>query len=144
MYYLIYQDCYIHNLQFQVILLEEAWSELFLLNAIQWCMPLDSVSSTLFSPSEHAKNGHSSMEIRILADTLMRFKSIHVDPAEFACLKAIVLFRAGTYTYIISQTNWEQPQSINTHKPKHFLVERLSICPERLSERLKDPNDCAS
>ncbi|RZB39545.1 photoreceptor-specific nuclear receptor-like, partial [Asbolus verrucosus] len=80
----------------QVILLEEAWSELFLLNAIQWCMPLDVSASPLFNINEHAKNGHSAADVRILADTLMRFKAIHVDPAEFACLKAIVLFRAET------------------------------------------------
>ncbi|XP_071054202.1 photoreceptor-specific nuclear receptor-like isoform X3 [Onthophagus taurus] len=80
----------------QVILLEEAWSELFLLNAIQWCMPLDVQASPLFNANEHAKNGHSATDVRTLADTLMRFKAVHVDPAEFACLKAIVLFRAET------------------------------------------------
>ncbi|KAG5865106.1 hypothetical protein JTB14_034346 [Gonioctena quinquepunctata] len=80
----------------QVILLEEAWSELFLLNAIQWCMPLDVSASPLFNVNEHAKNGNSPTDVRLLADTLFRYKSIHVDPAEFACLKAIVLFRAET------------------------------------------------
>jgi nuclear receptor subfamily 2 group E member 3 len=35
-----------------------------------------------------------SQDIRTLHDTLCRFKSILVDPAEFACLKAIVLFRS--------------------------------------------------
>lgn len=58
-------------------------------------MPLDVTSSPLFNPNEHAKNGHSTNDVRMLADTLMRYKSVHVDPAEFACLKAIVLFRAG-------------------------------------------------
>lgn len=84
----------------QVILLEEAWAELFLLNAIQWCMPLD--SSPLFSASEHAQgvpNGKANQvasDVRFLNDNLLRFKAVSVDPAEFACLKAIVLFRAGT------------------------------------------------
>lgn len=40
----------------QVILLEESWAELFLLNAIQWCMPLDESCWTLFSVSEHCTN----------------------------------------------------------------------------------------
>lgn len=94
--YLIFIETYrIFSFLFQVILLEEAWSELFLLNAIQWCMPLDVSASPLFNISEHMKNGNSSSDVRVLADTLMRFKSVHVDPAEFACLKAIVLFRAG-------------------------------------------------
>lgn len=35
-----------------------------------------------------------AQDIRTLHDTLCRFKSILVDPAEFACLKAIVLFRS--------------------------------------------------
>lgn len=58
-------------------------------------MPLDVSSSPLFNVNEHVKNGHSAADVRLLADTLMRFKAIHVDPAEFACLKAIVLFRSG-------------------------------------------------
>lgn len=35
-----------------------------------------------------------ALDIRSLHETLVRFKAIHVDPAEFACLKAIVLFRS--------------------------------------------------
>lgn len=108
----------------QVILLEESWSALFLLNAIQWCLPLEPSSCSLFSVSEHCTNNNNNasadnkqdkvrngnpfkrqfatelffiqiaQDIRALHDTLCRFKSILVDPAEFACLKAIVLFRS--------------------------------------------------
>ncbi|XP_053675043.1 photoreceptor-specific nuclear receptor-like [Anopheles nili] len=87
----------------QVILLEESWAELFLLNAIQWCMPIDTTACTLFSLNEHCnsannsgffKPGQLAQELRILNDTLCRFKSVMVDPAEFACMKAIVLFRS--------------------------------------------------
>lgn len=87
----------------QVILLEESWSELFLLNAIQWCMPLDVANCALFSTTEHCANllapGSRTQvvqDVRSLNETLCRFKSILVDPAEFACMKAIVLFRAET------------------------------------------------
>lgn len=110
-----------------MILLEESWAELFLLNAIQWCMPLDPSNCALFSVSEHCNNviGNGlnkqvsifycditlknvlriyginqifqiALDIRSLHDTLCRFKSVLVDPAEFACLKAIVLFRSET------------------------------------------------
>lgn len=65
-------------------------------------MPLDVSASPLFNVNEHVKNGNSSTDVRILADTLMRFKAVHVDPAEFACLKAIVLFRAGKQIIFIS------------------------------------------
>ncbi|XP_055639107.1 photoreceptor-specific nuclear receptor isoform X2 [Toxorhynchites rutilus septentrionalis] len=87
----------------QVILLEESWAELFLLNAIQWCMPIDTAACTLFSLNEHCssvnnsgifKPGQLAQDLRVLNDTLCRFKSVMVDPAEFACMKAIVLFRS--------------------------------------------------
>lgn len=125
----------------QVILLEESWAELFLLNAIQWCMPLDAANCAVFSAAEHCAaaaqaqtvqlqaaqtNGTAdrtssptaasaaaaaaavaaasaalpskqiAADVRQLHDTLCRFKSVLVDPAEFACLKAIVLFRSET------------------------------------------------
>lgn len=111
----------------QVILLEESWAELFLLNAIQWCMPLDAANCAVFSAAEHcaaaaqAQNTQTqaahtngggaasptaacgavpgkqiATDVRQLHDTLCRFKSVLVDPAEFACLKAIVLFRSET------------------------------------------------
>lgn len=82
----------------QVILLEEAWSELFVLCAIQWCMPMD--TCPLFSASEHAqtvanmKTSSVLADIRALQEVMTRFKNISVDPAEFACMKAIVLFKA--------------------------------------------------
>lgn len=82
-----------------MILLEECWSELFLLNAVQWCLPLE--NNPLFNPSDHVAaipNGKASQvaaDIRVLNETLRRFRTISVDPAEFACMKAIVLFRAG-------------------------------------------------
>jgi nuclear receptor subfamily 2 group E protein 3 len=89
------------NLPFrdQVILLEEAWSELFLLCAIQWSMPME--SSPLLSTSEHAQNAPNGKatvtltDIRILQEVFSRFRAAQVDPAEFACLKAIVLFKPG-------------------------------------------------
>lgn len=87
-----------------MILLEESWAELFLLNAIQWCMPIDPSSCSLFSITEHCNNlsgtgvtkQEMAADIRVLHDTLCRFKSVLVDPAEFACLKAVVLFRSET------------------------------------------------
>ncbi|XP_050400842.1 photoreceptor-specific nuclear receptor isoform X2 [Patella vulgata] len=89
------------NLPFrdQVILLEEAWSELFLLCAIQWSMPME--ACPLFILPEHAHTGQTGKvspysDMRILQEVMNRFKAICVDPAEFACLKAIVLFKPET------------------------------------------------
>lgn len=100
--------------------MEEAWSELFLLNAVQWCLPLE--SPPLFSAAElsaltlsphHAIHPHAGLhhhhhhltpsaksnqvaaDVRYLHDMLNRYKAVVVDPAEFACMKAIILFRPG-------------------------------------------------
>lgn len=85
----------------QVILLEEAWSELFLLGAIQWSLPLDSCP-LLPPPEASAIAGGSQgrlvlagVEMRTLQETIARFRALAVDPTEFACLKALVLFRPG-------------------------------------------------
>ncbi|XP_036993186.2 photoreceptor-specific nuclear receptor isoform X1 [Artibeus jamaicensis] len=85
----------------QVILLEEAWSELFLLGAIQWSLPLD--SCPLLAPPEAVAAGSSqgrlalaSGEMRFLQETISRFRALAVDPTEFACMKALVLFKPET------------------------------------------------
>lgn len=146
----------------QVILLEESWSALFLLNAIQWCLPLEPSSCSLFSVSEHCSNNNNNnsspenkqdkvrqmklstakmcrktkmslnfppqiaQDIRTLHDTLCRFKSILVDPAEFACLKAIVLFRSeakGLKDATQIENLQDQAQVIDTAKCFHFVDE---------------------
>uniref|UniRef100_A0A667YIU6 Photoreceptor-specific nuclear receptor n=2 Tax=Myripristis murdjan TaxID=586833 RepID=A0A667YIU6_9TELE len=80
----------------QVILLEEAWSEMFLLCAIQWSLPLDNcplLSLQDLSPAQQSKAGPPTSDLRILEEVFNRFKALAVDPTEFACLKAIVLFK---------------------------------------------------
>ncbi|CAF4942089.1 unnamed protein product [Pieris macdunnoughi] len=81
----------------QVILLEEAWSELFLLNAIQWCLPLDAAAAALFGTEQTDQDsGISSSTRRRLREVLCRYRAVLLDPAEFACMKAIVLFKCET------------------------------------------------
>ncbi|KAL2093248.1 hypothetical protein ACEWY4_010560 [Coilia grayii] len=81
----------------QVILLEEAWSELFLLCAIQWSLPLDAcplLSLPDMSPThQQGKTSPSASDLRVLQELFTRFKGLAVDPTEFACLKAIILFK---------------------------------------------------
>ncbi|XP_068000474.1 photoreceptor-specific nuclear receptor isoform X1 [Melanerpes formicivorus] len=85
------------NLPFrdQVILLEEAWSELFLLCAIQWSMPLESCPLLAVPEPAPGKLLPAALDIRVLQETLGRFKALAVDPTEFACMKAVVLFKPG-------------------------------------------------
>eukprot|EP00076_Gallus_gallus_P044026 XP_025009564.1 photoreceptor-specific nuclear receptor isoform X1 [Gallus gallus] len=86
------------NLPFrdQVILLEEAWSELFLLCAIQWSMPLESCPLLAVPEPSPGKLLPAAVDVRALQETLGRFKALAVDPTEFACMKAVVLFKPET------------------------------------------------
>uniref|UniRef100_H2LSD9 Photoreceptor-specific nuclear receptor n=1 Tax=Oryzias latipes TaxID=8090 RepID=H2LSD9_ORYLA len=80
----------------QVILLEESWSEMFLLCVIQWSLPMDScplLSLPELSPKQQAKVSPPTSDLQILEEVFNRFKALTVDPTEFACLKAIVLFK---------------------------------------------------
>lgn len=100
-----------------MILLEESWSELFLICAIQFCLPMDNCA--LFSTAQfgqqmtNAANGgggaggggggdpkspHASStgDLRFLNELVQRFRILAVDPAEFACLKAVILFKQET------------------------------------------------
>ena len=82
----------------QAILLEEAWSELFLLNAVHFYLPVD--TSTLFSTTGLTPNqSHAPKlvkEIRTLQNVVARFHQLQMDAVEYACLKAVVLFKSGT------------------------------------------------
>nr|XP_019934127.1 PREDICTED: photoreceptor-specific nuclear receptor-like [Paralichthys olivaceus] len=83
----------------QVILLEEAWSEMFFLCAIQWSLPMDScplLSLPDLSPTQKTRIGLPSSDLSTLEEVFNRFKALAVDPTEFACLKAIVLFKPET------------------------------------------------
>lgn len=89
--------------------MEEAWSELFLLCAIQWSMPME--TSPLLMTHEAAqpqmpniKTGSEYPDNRLLQEIFRRFKHTQVDPAEFACLKAIALFKPGI-TLRLEKTN---------------------------------------
>ncbi|CAL8294190.1 unnamed protein product [Boreogadus saida] len=85
-----------HLLFMAVILLEEAWSELFLLSAIQWALPMDKcplLSRPDRPSSEQPKASLPTVDLHCLGDVFDRFKVLAVDPTEFACLKAIVLFK---------------------------------------------------
>jgi len=79
---------------FQVTLLEENWAELYVLCSIQWCMATEKPS--LFSPSQYELlENESVVYLKHLFKVCEKFSNMKVNPAEFACLKAIILFRSG-------------------------------------------------
>ncbi len=73
--------------------MEESWAELFLLCAIQWSMPIE--KCPMFSSTNANEGSDHSSDVRVLNDALTRFRNIGIDPAEFACLKALALFKPG-------------------------------------------------
>lgn len=86
----------------QVALLRQAWSELFILNASQCSMPLH-VAPLLAAAGLHTPPAPGLSEAarrvldfidnaRIFQEQVERLKALHVDSAEYSCLKAIVLF----------------------------------------------------
>lgn len=89
---------------FQVALLRATWSELFVLNAAQCGMPVHAApllaASGLHSSPMAADRVVAFMEhIRIFQDQVEKLKALHVDSAEYSCMKAVVLFTTGkTFT----------------------------------------------
>lgn len=84
----------------QIALLRLGWSELFVLNAAQCNMPLHVApllaASGLQSNPMSADRVVSFMDhIRIFQEQVEKLKSLQVDAAEYACMKAIVLFTTG-------------------------------------------------
>jgi len=81
----------------QVALLRLVWSELFVLNASQCSMPLH-VAPLLAAAGLHASPMAADRvvafmdHIRIFQEQVEKLKALHVDSAEYSCLKAIVLF----------------------------------------------------
>ncbi|XP_063991494.1 protein dissatisfaction-like isoform X2 [Diachasmimorpha longicaudata] len=77
----------------QAILLEESWSELFVLTAAQWNFTIDESLSVplMLLPTERQQI--IADEFRRLRELLTRFAIMRVDHSEYACLKAIALFK---------------------------------------------------
>ena len=85
----------------KIILLEESWSEIFLLCALQWSLPLEvnpflaSANIGDTSGNENATTANRASLLRPVNELFSKFKQLNVDAAEFAFLKAIVLFKSG-------------------------------------------------
>ncbi|XP_071636171.1 nuclear receptor subfamily 2 group E member 1 isoform X1 [Temnothorax longispinosus] len=77
----------------QTILLEESWSELFVLTAAQWNFPVD--ETTLVPVDLPIERREVLLDkARRLRELLAKCAALRVDHSEYACLKAIVLFKA--------------------------------------------------
>ncbi|XP_072046074.1 nuclear receptor subfamily 2 group E member 1-like [Amphiura filiformis] len=86
----------------QAILLEETWSDLFILSSSQWSIPLR-IDSMINSGCLLANTPAADKRTPFLMDNLNRlesvinqFRDMQTDATEFACLKAIVLFKSSS------------------------------------------------
>ncbi|XP_061748686.1 COUP transcription factor 2-like [Nerophis ophidion] len=81
----------------QVALLRLTWSELFVLNAAQCSMPVH-VAPLLAAAGLHASPMAAERvvafmdHIRLFQEQVEKLKGLHVDSAEYSCIKAIALF----------------------------------------------------
>ena len=110
----------------QVVLLRLVWSELFVLNAAQCNMPLH-IAPLLAAAGLHASPMKADRvvafmdNIRIFQEQVEKLKALHVDAAEYSCMKAIVLFTTGKKSYDIPHRLgivWTKSHSL----PPEFLV----------------------
>ena len=89
----------------QAILLEEGWSELFVLSAAQFSLPVDmgpllSAAGLQVDKAPTDKIVAGMADIRLLQNVVARFKRVQIDSTEYACLKAIVLFKPGKLLFV--------------------------------------------
>jgi hypothetical protein len=88
------------NNYFQIILLEESWRDLFLLNLAQWRVPLDvqavmECANITRETTSSEKLASTVSDVRYIKDVVGRFAQFNVDLTEYACMKATILFRPG-------------------------------------------------
>jgi len=99
----------------QSILLRSCWSELFILSAAQHCSPfhmaqpltigaLTPPSSTdLLAVGPSGPMACDSAEnLRLFEEQVEKLKNLHIDSAEFCCLKGIILFNPGEYLCVFT------------------------------------------
>lgn len=129
----------------QVALLRLVWSELFVLNASQCSMPLH-VAPLLAAAGLHASPMAADRvvafmdHIRIFQEQVEKLKALHVDSAEYSCLKAIVLFTTGKLLDILfidthallSKTN----QSFSTLTNENDLMQLVKLHLESYSSSI--------
>ena len=121
----------------QVALLRLVWSELFVLNAAQCNMPLH-IAPLLAAAGLHASPMAADRvvafmdHIRIFQEQVEKLKALHMDVAEFSCMKSVVLFTTG-----------QQNKNIFLKIPKIFSLDASSLSDSGTIEQLQEKSQCA-
>ncbi|XP_059485557.1 nuclear receptor subfamily 2 group E member 1 [Neocloeon triangulifer] len=76
------------SLKDQLLLLEQSWRELFVLGAVQFSLPLEPMH-------EAAAALGVTAALQVFIDTQNKFRIVGVDHNEYACLRALILFKTG-------------------------------------------------
>ncbi|KAK7494840.1 hypothetical protein BaRGS_00013967, partial [Batillaria attramentaria] len=120
----------------QTALLTSSWKELFLLGLVQWGLSLEASARMIDTCRTLSRE-----EREKLTDILTRLRELNLDPTEFTCLKAILLFGAdaGSLTERKQvETLQEQAQLMLTehvqlvHPRQVVRVGRLLLLPAKL------------
>jgi len=100
---------YLQICSIQIILLEDSWKDLFLVNMAQWSVTFDMVSPTLaggptylnrvLAHNKATSDPTMSADLQYIQEIMRRFRQLSPDGTECSCLKAIILFKPGKYTY---------------------------------------------
>ncbi|XP_072765162.1 nuclear receptor subfamily 2 group E member 1 [Anoplolepis gracilipes] len=112
----------------QLTLLESSWRELFLLAAAQMLPNLD--PTPLLSPQTIGL----TIEVTRFRETLAGFNAMNLDQHEFACIRAIVLFKAGLESEPVSSSR--STNSSNSPSPGSRLRDPSSVSRLRDSAQL--------
>ena len=121
----------------QVALLRLVWSELFVLNAAQCNMPLH-IAPLLAAAGLHASPMAADRvvafmdHIRIFQEQVEKLKALHMDVAEFSCMKSVVLFTTG-----------QQNKNIFQKIPNIFPSDASSLSDSGTIEQLQEKSQCA-
>ena len=124
----------------QVALLRLVWSELFVLNAAQCNMPLH-IAPLLAAAGLHASPMAADRvvafmdHIRIFQEQVEKLKALHVDAAEYSCMKAIALFTTGTKSQSLSQATFK--------RPIFPFPDAIGLSDSSVVEQLQEKSQCA-
>nr|CAI5846732.1 unnamed protein product [Callosobruchus analis] len=111
-------------LQDQLLLLEESWRELFILGAAQF-LPITDLTSLVYSCGvlDRIFNKRLLLQrVQQFEEVLSNIRQFHLDNQEYACLRAIALFKIS-----LEKTSSE-PSPDSTSSPEHSQHRSLIDC----------------
>ncbi|KAI4481901.1 hypothetical protein M0802_013861 [Mischocyttarus mexicanus] len=88
----------------QLILLKSSWRELFLLATAQLIPSLDPTPLIPRSGSDSQQEQNLAIEVSNFRNTIGGFREINLDQHEYACIRAIVLFKNGLENYPVASS----------------------------------------